>query len=68
MSKIDENDDGTIFVTRVEAARRLSLSICEIDEARRRGDLGAQRYGSKVLISVTELRRFAASLPSDELS
>jgi hypothetical protein len=60
------DDDGVIMVTRREAARRLSLSISEIDEARRRGDLGAQRYGSKVLISVVELMRFAAALPSDE--
>lgn len=57
-----------IFVTRVEAARLLSLSTTEIDEARRRGDLAAQKYGSKVLISVKELQRFAATLPSDEPS
>jgi excisionase family DNA binding protein len=62
-----DDDDGTIMVTRAEAARRLSLSTNEIDAARRRGDLAAQRCGSKVLISVDELKRFAAALPSDEL-
>jgi excisionase family DNA binding protein len=67
MAKVT-NDDGAIMVTRTEAARRLSLSTSEIDAARRRGDLGAQRYGSKVLISVKELERFAANLPSDEPS
>ena len=55
-----------IMVTRREAARLLSLSTTEIDEARRRGDLAAQRYGRKVLISTDELRRFAESLPPDE--
>jgi hypothetical protein len=60
------DDDQELMVSRSEAARRLSLSIREIDEARRRGDLDAQRYGSKVLISITELRRFAATLPSAE--
>jgi hypothetical protein len=57
-----------LMVTRREAARLLSLSTTEIDYARRRGDLAAVRYGSKVLISVDELRRFAKSLPADELS
>jgi len=61
----DSNDDDQIMVSRPEAARRLSLSVREIDEARRRGDLAAQRYGGKILISVEELRRFAANLPSD---
>jgi excisionase family DNA binding protein len=61
------NDAGDILmVTRQEAARRLSLSTTEIDEARRRGDLAAQKYGTKVLISVDELRRFAEALPADE--
>jgi excisionase family DNA binding protein len=59
-------DDGVLMVTRQEAARRLSLSTTEIDEARRRGDLAAQKYGTKVLISVDELRRFAEDLPADE--
>jgi hypothetical protein len=60
--------DDVLMVTRKGAARRLSLSVREIDYARRRGDLAAVRYGSKVLISVDELRRFAESLPADELS
>jgi hypothetical protein len=55
-----------ILVDRNEAARLLSISVCEIDAARRRGDLGARKYGSKVLFEVGELRRFAAALPADE--
>jgi excisionase family DNA binding protein len=61
-------DDDRLMVTRQEAARLVSLSLTEIDEARRRGDLAAQRYGTKVLIPMTELRRFAESLVSDEYS
>lgn len=60
------DDDDVLMVSRPEAARRLSLSIQEVDAARRRGDLVAQRYGSKILISVEELKRFAADLPPDE--
>lgn len=58
--------DDVLMVTRKEAARRLSLSVSEIDYARRRGDLAAVRYGAKVLIPVDELRRFAESLPADK--
>ncbi len=54
-----------LMVTRKEAARRLSLSVTEIGYARRRGGLAAQKYGSKGLISVDELRRFAEGLPAD---
>lgn len=55
-----------ILVDKKEAARLLSLSVRELDECRRRGDLGARRYNSKVLFSVEELKRFAEALPSDE--
>jgi len=61
-----DRPDDKLMVTRREAARMLSLSVEEIDRARRRGDLLAQRYGSKVLISTDELRRFAEALPPDE--
>ena len=59
-------DDDRLMVTRTEAARLLSVSVTEIDAARRRGDLAAQRCGSKVLIPMPELKRFAAALPADE--
>lgn len=55
-----------LLYTRKEAAHRLSLSLSEIDYARRRGDLAAHRYGSKILIHADELRRFAESLPPDQ--
>jgi excisionase family DNA binding protein len=60
------SDIGVILVTRSEAARLLSLSVREIDELRRSGQILARRHGRKVLIPVTELRRYADSLPSDE--
>jgi len=52
-----------LFVTRQEAARILSLSVTEIDDARRAGKLLAKRHGRKVLIPVHELERYADSLP-----
>lgn len=55
-----------LLVDKKEAARRLSISIWEVDAARRRGDLGAKKYGAKVLFPVSELERFAEALPSDE--
>lgn len=57
---------GELYVDRREAARRMGISVTEIDDARRRGDLAAKRLGAKVLISVDELQRFGAALPSDE--
>jgi excisionase family DNA binding protein len=63
---MSEHSEDAIMVTRTEAARRLSLSERQIDELRRRGDLAAQRFGRKILIPVSELRRFAESLPADE--
>jgi hypothetical protein len=65
------DDDRRIMVSRKEAARLLSLSTREIDEARRRGDLGAQCYGSKVLdlcCRTTPLRRSTTTRPVDGLS
>jgi hypothetical protein len=64
-AKPDPND--VIMVTRKEAARRMSLSVSEIDEARRRGDLASQHYGAKIRIPLDDLRRFAESLPADEM-
>jgi hypothetical protein len=61
-----ESESGDIFVDRAEAARRLCLSITELDDQRRAGNILAKRKGRKVLISVSELERFAASLPWDE--
>lgn len=55
-----------ILVDKPEAARMLSISVRQIDEARRRGDLAAKKHGTKVLFHVDELQRFADALPSDE--
>jgi hypothetical protein len=55
-----------IFVDRAEAARRLSLSVRELDRERAAGRILAKRKGAKVLIPISELERFAASLPWDE--
>lgn len=55
-----------IFVDRPEAARRLCLSITELDDERRAGRILAKRKGRKVLIPVSELERYAESLPWDE--
>ena len=55
-----------ILADKNEAAQMLSISVREIDAARARGDLGAVKYGTKVLFHVAELQRFAESLPSAE--
>ncbi|SHT54749.1 DNA binding domain, excisionase family [Mycobacteroides abscessus subsp. abscessus] len=52
-----------LLVTRQEAAEALSLSLREVDEARRAGKLLAKKYGSKVLIPWSEVEQFAESLP-----
>lgn len=57
---------GEILVDKKEAARRLSISVRELDECRMRGDIAARKYGTKVLFEVAELERFAESLPADE--
>ena len=66
MSAGDRSVNDPILVDRREAARLLCLSTTEIDEARRRGDLGARKYGTKVLFELEELHRFAEALPADE--
>lgn len=64
---IDElSTDTRLMVTRQEAARMTSLSLVEIDRARRRGDLASVHYGSKILIAVDELRRFVGTFPPVE--
>jgi excisionase family DNA binding protein len=55
-----------ILVDRAEAARRLSISTREVDVARADGRLASKKYGTKVLIPVSELERFAESLPAWE--
>lgn len=57
---------GELFVDRREAARRMGISVTEIDDARRRGDLACKKLGSKVLVPIEELKRFGEALPADE--
>ncbi|ASR85646.1 excise [Mycobacterium phage Ellie] len=56
-----------LFVTREDAARLLCLSTVELDKLRASSKLVARKYGRKVLFPVDELRRFAQSLPADQL-
>lgn len=56
-----------LFVTRENAARMLCLSVVEVDNLRRAGHVVARKYGRKVLFPVEELRRYAKTLPCDEL-
>jgi excisionase family DNA binding protein len=55
-----------ILVTKVEAARRLGISVREIDNARTNGTLASKKHGTKVRIPVAELERFAEALPAWE--
>jgi hypothetical protein len=55
-----------ITVGRGEAAELLGISVTELDDARRRGDLASRKLGKRVLIEVEELVRFARSLPAYE--
>ena len=58
---------GPLAVTRKQAAQMVSLSVTEIDDERRAGRLVARKHGRKVLIPVDELKRWADSLPSDQM-
>lgn len=60
---LDAEQAAKLLVTRQKAAEALSLSLREIDEARRAGKLLAKKYGSKVLIPWSELEHFAETLP-----
>ncbi|APD18258.1 helix-turn-helix DNA binding protein [Mycobacterium phage Hammy] len=56
-----------VFLTRPEAAEFLRLSTAEVDRLRAIGALIPRRYGRRVLFPLDELRRFAMSLPADDL-
>lgn len=55
-----------LLATRPEAADMLGLSVDAIDDLRRAGRLLAKRHGRKILIPVSEVERYAESLPWDE--
>ena len=56
-----------LAVSRSQAAEMLGISVTEIDDERRAGRLLARKHGRKVLIPVTELRRWVDALPSDDI-
>ena len=56
-----------LAVSRNQAAEMLGISVTEIDDERRAGRLLARKHGRKVLIPVTELRRWVDALPADEM-
>ncbi|QFG11468.1 HTH DNA binding protein [Mycobacterium phage Ekdilam] len=56
-----------LFVNRDDAARILCISPAEVDRLRAGSKLVARKYGRRVLFPIAELRRFAQSLPADQL-
>jgi hypothetical protein len=56
-------DKDRLLVSRADAARILALSVGEVDRLRRAGKLLAKKHGSRVLFPMSELRRYADSLP-----
>jgi hypothetical protein len=56
-------DEDRLLVSRADAARILGLSLREVDRLRRAGKLLAKKQGSKVLLPMNELQRYADSLP-----
>lgn len=52
-----------LLVPQNDAARMLGITVREVYELRRSRQLVARKHGRKVLIPVTELRRYADSLP-----
>lgn len=56
-----------LALTRQQAAEMLGISVTEIDDERRAGRLVARKHGRKVLLPVTELRRWLDALPSDDI-
>jgi hypothetical protein len=56
-----------LLVNRGDAARLLCMSTREVDRLRASGRIVARRHGRRVLFAINELRRFAESLPADEL-
>ena len=56
-----------LAVTRHQAAQMVNISVTEIDDERRAGRLVARKHGRKVLIEVSELRRWVEALPSDDM-
>ncbi len=56
-----------LAVSRKQAAEMVNISVTEIDDERRAGRLVARKHGRKVLIPVSELRRWVEALPADQM-
>ena len=55
-----------LAVPRKEAARMLTVSLSTVDRAIKRGDLKVKKYGTRVLVPVAEVERFAGLDPANE--
>lgn len=53
-------------LTRKDAARALSLSLPTLDRAISRGHLVAKKYGSRTLITMSEIERYLEKLKDKE--
>jgi excisionase family DNA binding protein len=53
-------ENGKILYSRVEAAKKLSLSLRTVGTLISKGSIRVRRVGGRVLISHRELERFAA--------
>jgi excisionase family DNA binding protein len=60
--------DGKLrALRRKEAAELLGISVRTLDRAIARGDVKAKRYGSRLLLPMSELERFLGGLPERAL-
>ena len=56
-----------LAMPRKEAARTLGVSLSTVDRAIKRGDIKTKKYGTRVLVPMSEIERFARSDdPSDQ--
>jgi excisionase family DNA binding protein len=56
-----------LAMPRKEAARTLGVSLSTVDRAIKRGDIKTKKYGTRVLVPMSEIERFARpDDPSDQ--
>jgi excisionase family DNA binding protein len=49
----------SLAMPRKEAARALGVSLSTVDRAIKRGDIKTKKYGTRVLVPMSEIERFA---------
>ena len=49
----------SLAMPRKEAARTLGVSLSTVDRAIKRGDIKTKKYGTRVLVPMSEIERFA---------